>query len=259
MVTAKPVLDPTAFDAFAGDYDDNFTHSGLGRLLRPRVWATLAQYFTPGQRVLELACGTGEDALWLARQGIRVTATDGSAEMVRVAQAKTAAAGVAVEQLSLQQLMAGQRPLNQNSLGGDRSSPTGSTSLGGGLRPPPGRSTKVASRFDGAYSNFGGLNTINAWPLLAKRLADLIKPGGTLILVPMGPFCPWEIAWYVAHGQPKVAFRRFGGSAPAKIGERVIPIWYPSAAPSCFPALVYTPSDPQPGPMAAAQLSGPFC
>src|SRR5688572_29264525 len=215
MVTVKPGLDPTAFDAFAGDYDDNFTHSGLGRLLRPRVWATLAQYFAPGQHVLELACGTGEDALWLAQQGVHVTATDGSAEMVRVAQAKTAADGVTVEQLSLQQLMAGQRPLNQNP-------------LGGGLRPSTGHSPKAAPRLDGAYSNFGGLNTINAWPLLAKRLADLIKPGGTLILVPMGPFCPWEIAWYAAHGQPKVAFRRFGSSAPAKIGERVIPIWYPS-------------------------------
>jgi hypothetical protein len=91
------------------------------------------------------------------------------------------------------------------------------------------RSPKAAPRFDGAYSNFGGLNTINAWPLLAKRLADLVKPGGTLILVPMGPFCPWEIAWYAAHGQLKTAFRRFGGSASAKIGDRVIPIWYPSA------------------------------
>ncbi|NJN95713.1 MAG: hypothetical protein HC875_17170, partial [Anaerolineales bacterium] len=53
---------------------------------------------------------------------------------------------------------------------------------------------------------------------------------GTVILVPMGPFCPWEIGWYLAHGQPRQALRRFSrNGAPAKIGAAVIPIWYPSA------------------------------
>lgn len=208
MVTS----DPAAFDAFAGTYDDQFTGSRLGRLLRPRVWQKLAAYFAPGQHVLELACGTGEDALWLAQQGVQVTATDGSAEMVRVAQAKASPAGVAVKHLSLQHLLAGHF----------EASPGKSHPLGEGGRRPP-------TRFDGAYSNFGGLNTINAWPLLAKRLANIIKPGGILILVPMGPFCPWEIAWYAGHGQLTPAFRRFRQSAPARIGDKVIPIWYPSA------------------------------
>jgi hypothetical protein len=84
--------------------------------------------------------------------------------------------------------------------------------------------------FDGVFSNFGGLNTIDEWRSLAAALAEIVKPGGVLILVPMGPFCPWEILWYLAHGQPKQAFRRFARSgAPAKIGDSVIPIWYPSA------------------------------
>ena len=48
-------------------------------MLRGRVWQTLERTFTPGQHILELACGTGEDALWLAQRGIQVTATDGSA------------------------------------------------------------------------------------------------------------------------------------------------------------------------------------
>lgn len=213
MVTSEPRLDPAAFDAFAGDYDAHFTRSHLARLLRPRVWEHLAQQFWPGEHILELACGTGEDALWLARLGIRVTATDGSAEMVRRAQEKTqpprvleqdrtpgvASEMVTFKQLSFQQLMAGYFEEEE----------------------------KVV--FDGAYSNFGGLNTINTWPLLAERLAQVIKPGGKLVLVPMGPFCPWEIAWHLGHGQLKTAFRRFGRSAPAKIGGAVIPIWYPSA------------------------------
>jgi SAM-dependent methyltransferase len=213
MVTS----DSAAFDAFAGDYDTAFTHSRLGQLLRPRVWAKLAQFFAPGQHVLELACGTGEDALWLAQRGVRVTATDGSAEMVRVAQAKAGPAGVVVKQLSLQQLLVGENPL-------------GESEPGAGLRPSARKGIKAGfPPFDGAYSNFGGLNTINAWPILAARLAKLIKPGSALVLVPMGPFCPWEIGWYAGHGQLKTAFRRFRSSAPAKIGDKLIPIWYPSA------------------------------
>jgi ubiquinone/menaquinone biosynthesis C-methylase UbiE len=194
----------TAFDAFAGDYDDNFTNSALGRLLRPRVWEKLAEHFRAGQHILELACGTGEDALWLAKQGLRVTATDGSPEMVRLAAAKAQAAGLAdrlvTAQLSWQEITSGR-------------------SL----------AALAGSQFDGGLSNFGGLNTIDDWSALAAGLSHLIRPGGKLILVPMGPFCPWEIVWYLSHAQPKTAFRRFRPVASAKIGQTTIPIWYPSA------------------------------
>jgi hypothetical protein len=93
-----------------------------------------------------------------------------------------------------------------------------------------GQRSAVGGRFDGVFSNFGGLNTIGEWRSLAATLAEIVRPGGTVILVPMGPFCPWEIGWYLAHGQPRQAFRRFSGNGvPAKIGEAIIPIWYPPA------------------------------
>lgn len=251
---------PTAFDAFAADYDSDFTHTPLGHLLRPRVWQTFAQHFKLGQHVLELTCGTGEDAVWLAQRGVRVTATDGSAAMVAEAQAKAEAAGVsarvAVEQLSLQDIIDGWR---EASYPGTRSVPSalqrrasergepiesalqrGASERGenlpdswqcSALPRKPGRSASpLAQPFDGVYSNFGGLNTINDWAGLAEALAALIRPGGKAILVPMGSLCPWEIGWYLLHGQPKTAVRRFArDGAPAKIGEVVIPIWYPSA------------------------------
>ena len=56
--------------------------------------AQLAAAFGPGDHVLELGCGTGEDALWLARHGVRVTATDVSQTMLAVAQRKAAAANL---------------------------------------------------------------------------------------------------------------------------------------------------------------------
>lgn len=193
-------IDPAVFDAFAPSYDDDFSQTRLGQMLRGRVWGVLEQCFQPGDHVLELACGTGEDALWLARRGVAVTATDGSAEMVRVSRAKAVKAGletlVSVRQLSLQEIGAGENDLPQ---------------------------------FDGVLSNFGGLNTIGEWRLLAQSLGQLVKPGGKVVLVPMGPVCFWEMGWYGLHGRFREAFRRFGKVSEAKIGASTIPIWYPSA------------------------------
>lgn len=192
-------IQPTAFDRFAPTYDVEFTHSWLGQTLRQRVWAVLADQFQPGDHVLELTCGTGEDACWLARRGVRVTATDGAAEMVRLAQAKAVRAGlgerVTGRQLALQEV--GQLAAN-------------------------------GAQFDGIFSNFGGLNTIDEWRSLAESLAGCVKLGGKAILVPMGPLCPWELVWYGGHGQIGLAWRRFRQPAVARIGETTIPIWYPS-------------------------------
>jgi SAM-dependent methyltransferase len=201
------IANPTAFDAFADSYDDTFTGSSLGRLLRPRVWARFAEHFSAGQRLLELTCGTGEDAVWLARRGLHVIATDGSARMVEMAAAKARAAGLAGQvtaaQLSLQALIGGEY---------------GDLPFAGG-----------AAAFDGVYSNFGGLNTIANYPALAETLAGLVKPGGKVILTPMGPLCPWEIMWHLLHGQPGIALRRFRQTATARIGQALIPLWYPAA------------------------------
>ncbi|MCL4871026.1 MAG: methyltransferase domain-containing protein [Anaerolineae bacterium] len=216
------MIDSTAFDAFAAEYDESFTHSQLGQWLRPRVWPHLARHFQPGDHILELACGTGEDALWLAQHGMHVTATDGSAEMVKVAAAKAARAGLSdkiqVRQMALQTLS---QPLAVSSLQSPVSSLQSPISESLNLSTPP--------PFSGILSNFGGLNTIEDLRPLAQTVASLVKPGGKAVLVPMGPVCPWELAWYGLHGELKTALRRFRGRAQAKIGDSHISIWYPSA------------------------------
>lgn len=219
------MIDSTAFDAFASDYDDTFTHSQLGEWLRPRVWQHLSHHFQPGDHILELACGTGEDALWLAQHGIHVTATDGSAEMVRVAAAKAARAGlsdrVQVYQLSLQGLSV-QSAVSSQQL------PAISTSFTTHHSSPPTHHAPRTTQYAGILSNFGGLNTIKDLRSLAQALAPLIQPGGKAVLVPMGPVCPWELVWYGLHGDMRRALRR-RGRATAQIGDTHIPIWYPSA------------------------------
>lgn len=191
---------PAAFEALADTYDADFTHSRLGRLLRRRVWNVLTSAFAPGSHVLELACGTGEDALWLAKHGLRVTAFDGSPAMVRRARAKVQAAGfgdsVTVQERSLQEI---------------------------GRLPPA-----LRGPFQGLFSNFGGLNTVAHWPRLAEDLAPLVQPGGKAILVPMGPFCPWEMAWFLLQGKGDEALRRRRQPATARLGDELIPVWYPS-------------------------------
>lgn len=191
--------EPAAFDAFAQDYDRDFSATPLGQMLRKRVWRVLAQSFPAGSHVLELACGTGEDAIWLARRGVRVTATDGSPQMVEQVRAKAKASGVLdrvqVRHQTLQEICA---------------------------------STPSGVPYDGALSNFGGLNTLPEWSTLAEALAARLQPGARVVLVPMGPWCPWETAWMTLHGRPRDGLRRFRQPAQAVIGPTTIPIWYPS-------------------------------
>ena len=89
MIAASP------FDAMAADYDRAFTQSAIGRRLRAATWRWLDAGFAAGDRVLELNCGTGEDALHLARRGVRVLATDRSGAMLAATRAKIAGAGLA--------------------------------------------------------------------------------------------------------------------------------------------------------------------
>ncbi|MEL6525745.1 MAG: class I SAM-dependent methyltransferase, partial [Chloroflexota bacterium] len=117
------------FDALAVTYDSDFTSQPIGEILRARVHERLLTHFSVGDHVLEMGCGTGEDALFLSQQGINVTATDASDEMLAVARAKTAQTDtVKVQHLNLANL-------------------------------PP----QHVSSFDGAFSNFGALNCLTNW------------------------------------------------------------------------------------------------
>ena len=75
-----------AFDRIAEDYDQRFTDTLIGRAQRDAVWRVLAQTWKKDDRVLELNCGTGEDAIFLAGNGISVLACDASRQMIAKAQ-----------------------------------------------------------------------------------------------------------------------------------------------------------------------------
>ena len=200
----KALQIPEVFDALSAEYDNAFTTTMLGQALRRRVWHVLAQHLSASDSVLELACGTGEDALWLSQRGVQVWATDGSQQMIEITNLKTADYPVQTRQLSLQQIIDGELHHWAPAVG-----------------------------FDGVLSNFGGLNVIGDWHRLAAVLSQHVRSGGKVVLVPMGPFCPWEFIWYGTHGQFSIARRRWQEMAHATVGDRVIPIYYPSHRQLC--------------------------
>jgi SAM-dependent methyltransferase len=176
--------------------------------LRRPLQQRLLVLFAPGDRVLELGCGTGEDAVRLGHHGVRVLATDASPAMVAAARRKVDAAGlldlIEVRQLALEELprLGGQasavvlREVSKDS--SEEISPLASEA-------PP---RLAGSPFDGAFSSFGGFNCVRDPRGPARDLAALLRPGARLLLCVMGPLVPWEWGWFMLRAQPAKAFRR---------------------------------------------------
>lgn len=187
-----------AFDAVAASYDEVFTSSPIGRAQRQAVWEEMERAFTPGQRILELNCGTGEDAIHLAARGVAVTACDASEAMLAIARRKSYALAEAVRPEFL---------LLRNE----------------DLAALPGDGC-----FDGVLSNFSGLNCVADLGAVAVALASRIRSGGTALLCVFGRCCAWEIAWYLARGNPRKAFRRRRRSAEAQLDHAAsVRVHYP--------------------------------
>ncbi len=184
------------FDALAATYDEDFTRTDLGRRLRSAVWRHLDAAFVSGHRVLELGCGTGEDALHLASRGVSVVATDASGAMVAETVRKARGSGLSH--------LVDARQVSFETLGAE------APSLGA---------------FDGAFSDFGALNCAAALPPVAEALGRLLPAGAPLLLVVMGRWVPWEWAFYLRRSDGARAFRRFrrGGTA-----WRGLTVRYPS-------------------------------
>lgn len=212
------------FDSLARSYDESFTYRLLGRWLREGVWQRLEAAFTPGDTLLELGCGTGEDAIWLARRGVGVLATDASQAMLDVARRKAQAvgieSGIAFVRLDLADIR------------DDFRFPVPDFQWLKDAGPAGEQERETSSRaflLSGAFSNFGALNCLPDRRPLAQALAQIIRPGGRVVLVLMGPICAWEIFWHLLHGEARTALRRLRSGAEAHIGTgATVPVWYPS-------------------------------
>ena len=71
-------------DHIASTYDASFTRTPIGQLQRKQVWTYLEKITLElkGLDILELNCGTGEDAVLFSEKGFYIVATDVSEEML---------------------------------------------------------------------------------------------------------------------------------------------------------------------------------
>lgn len=177
---------PQAFDTIAQQYDVSFTNSLIGTAQRKIVWNHLEQSLPQNNKlkVLELNCGTGEDALWFAKHGHTVLATDVSEKMLAITQIK-------IEDASMEfQVQTLKLDITQIENFDDK------------------------MKFDLIFSNFGGINCVSKEILIKVpvHLKNLLNRDGRLILVVMPSFCLWETVYFLTKLKFRNAFRRLSKS-----------------------------------------------
>jgi cyclopropane fatty-acyl-phospholipid synthase-like methyltransferase len=193
----------TAFDHIATSYDESFTNTLVGAAQRELVWNYLEKLLMhqSGAKVLELNCGTGEDAKWMAEHGANVLATDISSKMVQLSKHKIGMNGL------MQKVECKQMDLNN-------------------IEQVIGM-----EKFDIIFSNFGGLNCIDPESLdnlLQYQLPSLLNKNGKMVFVIMPTFCLWESFYHALIFKRKNIFRRFS-SKPlnASLGNgETLQAWY---------------------------------
>lgn len=193
-MSASPIPAAAAFDGIAARYDAMFTDSVVGRAQREAVWKKAASTFSSGDRLLELNCGTGEDAQFLASLGTRVFAIDASPAMIAAARAKCGNLGAQVSFATL--------PTEHL----DRLVP--------------------AERFDGVFSNFAGLNCVADLRAVAGVLARLTRPGARALLNFYSTKCLWEFLWYGLRLDLGKAARRSRPRSTASIHGQTFDVFY---------------------------------
>jgi ubiquinone/menaquinone biosynthesis C-methylase UbiE len=191
---SAPSTSAAAFDAIASRYDDMFSAAAnpLIAMMRARVFRTVDRHFPAPARLLEIGCGTGEDALSLVARGHRVVACDPAPAMIETARAKITAAGRndAVELIlgSVEQLADGWSARGQ--------------------------------AVDGVFSNFAPLNCEPSLAPLRLLLERALRSGGRFIAVVLPRVCPLEVALFLARAEPRTALRRFRRAPLADVEGR---------------------------------------
>jgi ubiquinone/menaquinone biosynthesis C-methylase UbiE len=196
------MLAQSPFDILAETYDADFTLSQIGKLQREHVWKflqTLLKTSRTPLKILEINCGTGEDALKLAAMGHDVVATDASEIMIEKALQKLAASTINRDRIEFMQCSFDE--LQQNFTG---------------------------EKFDLVFSNFGGINCINNAGItkLSNELFSITNRGAYLFLTVMSRFCLWEILYYTSKGKLSTAFRRIRKDVQFNVNGYSMPVFY---------------------------------
>jgi anaerobic magnesium-protoporphyrin IX monomethyl ester cyclase len=197
-----------AFNKAANTYDEEFTYTEAGRIQRSLIRNYLHRNISVNayKNTLELNCGTGEDAIWLAERGHKVIATDISPGMIEIGRRKANA--------SLQHIEFVHASFDKINL------------------------LKV-DKTDLVFSNFGGLNCVSPAEMknLSADLHEIMRSGAKFIAVVMGRKTILEKLYFFFKGDFKNMRRRQQkGPVLANVGGHTINTWYysPNEIKSCF-------------------------
>jgi ubiquinone/menaquinone biosynthesis C-methylase UbiE len=191
--------DTSAFDTVAAEYDRREADNPIRQVMRVRSVATLETTFPEGSALLDVGCGTGTEAIWLAQRGRTMFAVDSSPQMLEVLARRAGAARI---HIPTRLLRAGDLARLADELGEES--------------------------FDGAYSSFGALNTEPSLEPPVAALARLVRPGGRIVLSVMNRWCVAEMALLAAGGRVHQAFRRSRSSIRVTVGSSFADVRYPS-------------------------------
>lgn len=182
-----------AYNRNADKYDEFIENNPNLNRMRQKVYEQITARLPQGSRILDLACGTGTDAIWFAQHGYTVHGIDISGGMLERAKEKAKALGLQ-KQLSFEQ--------------------RSYTEL-----------ATLKDQFDCTFSNFGGLNCVADLSLVASQVRPLLRPNAQVIWALMPRFCLWESA-QLLRGRFNIATRRFSGKSTVHKEGLVYPVYY---------------------------------
>jgi len=186
-----------AFSRQALHFDQLYEKNRIIHYKRERVRRHLLDFLPENASILELNAGTGEDAIWLARQGYQVHATDIAPGMQEMLRQKVKSAGL------------------EGSVTNELRS---FTDLGQLDQKGP---------YDHIFSNFAGLNCTGELSVVISSFPDLLKKNGLITLVLLPKFCLWETSLMIK-GKFKTATRRFFATngRSARVEGEFFKCWY---------------------------------
>jgi len=185
-----------AFDRHAPTYDEHFSALPIAEDVRRQVWRLATAAFGNATRILDLGCGTGEDAIHFAQQGLRVTAVDTSSGMLARLESKRVRLGLDNAVECIQAEMHHYNPAGE--------------------------------RFEGIFSNFAAMNCVQDLGWLRKLAEQTLRPGSCMVLTLMGRIYPLEVLLYLAKADPRRAFRRMRSPSVALVDGVPIHVYYHS-------------------------------
>jgi len=175
------------YDLTAPSYDDVEGRNEISERVRRASLEAALNVFRPGSRILELGCGTGRDAVFLARHGMSVVASDVSPAMVAITRTRAALEDVADRVVA--------------------------------KVAPAAQAAQEGGPYDGAYSNGAVINLEPDLSRLVQGLAKSLRRGAGMVLTAANRISLFELLVYPIVARPRKAFRKLGREVPIPVSR----------------------------------------